>query len=190
MNRRTFVTTLCAAPLVGGVVGRAYSAKPPDAAGGKALEEIRNNWKSLLAPGAEVTLSTEPLKKSDAEWRNLLTPAQFDVLREEGTERPFSSPLNDERRSGIFVCAGCTLPLFSSAMKFDSGTGWPSFFTEIPGHLATSRDFKLILPRTEYHCVRCGGHQGHVFDDGPPPTGQRWCNNGVALRFIPAQSKT
>ncbi|TMH60707.1 MAG: peptide-methionine (R)-S-oxide reductase MsrB [Betaproteobacteria bacterium] len=117
--------------------------------------------------------------------QQVLTPAQFKILRQEGTEYPFSSPLNGEKRGGIFVCAGCALPLFSSQMKYDSGTGWPSFFTLIPGSLTTKQDFKLIAPRTEYHCVRCGGHQGHIFDDGPPPTGLRYCNNGVALRFIP-----
>lgn len=189
MNRRKFVTNLFATSVLAGVVGRAHGAKSADAAGDKALEEIRKNWKLLLAQGADVTLSTEPLKKPDAEWKKVLTPAQFNVLREEGTERPFSSALNSEKRPGIFACAGCALPLFSSAMKFDSGTGWPSFFTVIPGHAATSKDFKLLLPRTEYHCVSCGGHQGHVFDDGPLPTGQRWCNNGVALRFIPRQDK-
>jgi len=128
----------------------------------------------------------EKIHRTAAEWRQLLTPEQYHVLREEGTERPFTSPLNDEKRKGEFVCAGCELPLFSSGMKYDSGTGWPSFFTSIEGHLETKKDFKLIWPRTEYHCARCGGHQGHVFNDGPPPTGQRWCNNGVALRFVPA----
>jgi peptide-methionine (R)-S-oxide reductase len=111
--------------------------------------------------------------------------AAYRVLREEGTEPAGSSPLNGEKRAGVFVCAGCSLPLFTSAMKFESGTGWPSFFTTIPGAFATKTDFKMILPRTEYHCVRCGGHHGHVFDDGPAPTGQRYCNNGVALRFVP-----
>jgi peptide-methionine (R)-S-oxide reductase len=111
------------------------------------------------------------------------------VLRHEGTERSGSSPLDREKRPGVFVCAGCDLPLFTSAMKFDSGTGWPSFFTTIPGAFGTSRDFKLILPRTEYHCSRCGGHHGHIFDDGPEPTGLRYCNNGVALRFIPKAGK-
>ena len=131
----------------------------------------------------------EKIQKSNAEWKKILTPEQYYVLREEGTERPFSSPLNNEKRKGLYVCAGCGLPLFTSEMKFDSGTGWPSFFTSIEGHLETKRDFKLIFPRTEYHCARCGGHQGHVFDDGPPPTGQRWCNNGVALKFIPDQTE-
>ncbi|MEO0612123.1 MAG: peptide-methionine (R)-S-oxide reductase MsrB, partial [Pseudomonadota bacterium] len=107
------------------------------------------------------------------------------VLRREGTERPFSSPLNDEKRTGIFECAGCGLPLFASDTKYDSGTGWPSFFDFLPNALGTKTDYKLIVPRTEYHCARCGGHQGHVFKDGPAPTGLRYCNNGVALRFKP-----
>ncbi len=124
--------------------------------------------------------------KTDAEWKALLTPAQYSVLRQEDTEPSFSSPLNKEKRAGQYVCAGCALPLFTSAMKFDSGTGWPSFFTHLPGAVETKTDFKLFLPRKEYHCARCGGHQGHVFNDGPKPTGQRWCNNGLALNFIPA----
>jgi peptide-methionine (R)-S-oxide reductase len=128
----------------------------------------------------------EPLLLSDAEWKKRLTPAQYSVLREEGTERAGSSPLNDEKRKGTFHCAGCDLALFTSEMKFDSGTGWPSFFTTLPGAVGNKRDFKLILPRTEYHCARCGGHHGHVFDDGPKPTGLRYCNNGVALKFAPA----
>ena len=128
---------------------------------------------------------TENAPKNDAHWRQALTPEQYKVLRREGTERPFTSPLNDEKRKGTFVCAGCGQPLFTSDMKFDSGTGWPSFFTTLPGALETKLDFKLILPRTEYHCTGCGGHHGHVFDDGPQPTGKRFCNNGVALRFVP-----
>ena len=126
------------------------------------------------------------IEKSDDEWRRLLTPEQFDVLRKEGTERAFSSPLNKQYDAGTYHCAGCDLPLFESSSKFDSGTGWPSFYTPIEGHTETKRDFKLLFPRTEYHCTRCGGHQGHVFDDGPKPTGQRWCNNGVSLKFVPA----
>jgi len=129
----------------------------------------------------------EPVSHSKEEWRKILTPEQFAVLREEATEPPGSSPLDHEKREGTFVCAGCELALFTSKMKFDSGTGWPSFFTTIPGHVGTKRDFALLMPRTEYHCVRCGGHQGHVFDDGPQPTGQRWCNNGVALKFVPGK---
>lgn len=185
MKRRQFVRLILTAPFLVAVTGRFRSAWPAAATGDKSLDNIRNNWKSLLARNANVTLSTEPLQKSKSEWKQALSDAQFYVLREEGTERPFSSPLDHEKRAGVFVCAGCTLPLFTSQMKFDSGTGWPSFFTSIPVHLATKKDYLLIVPRTEYHCVRCGGHQGHVFDDGPPPTGQRWCNNGVALRFIP-----
>ena len=133
------------------------------------------------------TTETFPVTKTDEEWRKILTPEQFAVLREEATEPPGSSPLDHEKREGTFVCAGCELALFTSKMKFDSGTGWPSFFTTIPGHVGTKQDFALLMPRTEYHCVRCGGHQGHVFDDGPQPTGQRWCNNGVALKFVPGK---
>ncbi len=120
------------------------------------------------------------------DWRKLLSAEAYGVLFREDTERPFSSPLNDEHRAGTFVCAACYQPLFDAAAKFDSGTGWPSFFQPLPHRLATKTDYKLIVPRTEYHCNHCGGHQGHVFDDGPRPTGLRYCNNGVALRFIPA----
>ena len=127
----------------------------------------------------------EPLKKDKKEWRELLPEAAYKVLFEESTEPAGTSPLNEEKRPGTFVCAACALPLFTAEMKFDSGTGWPSFFQFIEGRLETKRDFRLILPRTEYHCARCGGHHGHVFKDGPEPTGKRFCNNGVALRFIP-----
>ena len=127
----------------------------------------------------------DKLLKSDSEWRQLLSPEQYKVLFKEGTERAFSHELNSEKRSGTFVCAACHLPLFVSETKYDSGSGWPSFTQPIQGNVEMKRDFKLIAPRTEYHCVRCGGHQGHVFKDGPEPTGQRFCNNGLALEFIP-----
>ncbi len=121
------------------------------------------------------------------EWRERLTPVQFRVMREHGTERAFTSPLNEEARDGVFHCAGCDLPLFSSDAKYDSGTGWPSFWEPIEhGVLGFETDYRLWYPRLEYHCARCGGHQGHVFEDGPPPTGLRYCNNGVALTFQPA----
>ncbi|MEO5339331.1 MAG: peptide-methionine (R)-S-oxide reductase MsrB [Magnetococcus sp. MYC-9] len=127
----------------------------------------------------------ETIHKTAEAWRHQLTPEQYDVLRQEGTERPFSSPLNDEHRPGKFVCAGCGLVLFDAGMKYESGTGWPSFCAAVPGHLETKRDFTLVWPRTEYHCARCGGHQGHLFDDGNSPSGKRYCNNGLALLFQP-----
>lgn len=119
------------------------------------------------------------------QWRPLVSAAAYRVLFEEATERPYSSPLNDEKGRGTYHCAACYAPLFASEFKYDSGTGWPSFTQALPEAMGTKRDFKLIVPRTEYHCGRCGGHQGHVFNDGPRPTGQRWCNNGLALRFVP-----
>ncbi len=133
------------------------------------------------------TTATDPRwLLSDAEWKRRLSPEAFRVLRLEGTEPPFSSPLNKEKREGVFRCAGCRLALFGARAKYDSGTGWPSFWDPLPGAVATKMDFKLLVPRTEYHCKRCGGHQGHVFKDGPKPTGLRYCNNGVALVFEPA----
>jgi peptide-methionine (R)-S-oxide reductase len=123
---------------------------------------------------------------TDAEWKKLLTPAQYRVLREHGTEPPRSSPLDEEERAGTYACAGCALPLFASTAKCHSGTGWPSFTAPLPHAVAYSDDWSLFMKRTEVHCRRCGGHLGHVFDDGPPPTGKRYCMNGVALRFTPA----
>jgi peptide-methionine (R)-S-oxide reductase len=127
----------------------------------------------------------DKIDRPDEEWRKVLTPEQYKVLRKEGTERAGTSPLNQEKRNGRYLCAGCGAPLFTADMKFESGTGWPSFYRALPGALETKPDNSLFMARTEYHCAQCGGHQGHVFDDGPQPTGQRFCNNGVALRFDP-----
>jgi peptide-methionine (R)-S-oxide reductase len=163
MQRRHFLYLLAALP-VPALVGVRSAAAPSSPEGEVAIEPLE--W---------------PLDK----WRSLLPEDRYQVLFEEATERAFTSPLNDEKRVGTFVCAACYLPLFESEHKYDSGTGWPSFTRPIEGHMGTKRDFKLFVPRTEYHCVRCKGHQGHVFKDGPPPRGERWCNNGLALLFVP-----
>ena len=154
----------------------------------------------VVGPGAAATTKRTDMSKpdpskipdydkwrlTDKEWKARLSPEAYAVLRKEATERPWTSALNDEKRDGVFACAGCGYSLFESGMKFDSGTGWPSFFDVIPDAVGRKTDFKLIVPRTEYHCARCGGHQGHVFNDGPSPTGLRYCNNGVALTFAPS----
>jgi peptide-methionine (R)-S-oxide reductase len=182
MKRRGFLQGLTLAAF-GGTFYQTAAAAPVGTM--KEIQAMQNNWRSLLSAGIKAPAANEVLKLSNDEWRKRLDKAQYNVLREEGTERPGSSPLNGEKRPGVFACAGCDLPLFTSEMKYESGTGWPSFFTTIPGAFGTKKDHLLFTPRTEYHCARCGGHHGHVFDDGPAPTGQRWCNNGVALKFIP-----
>jgi peptide-methionine (R)-S-oxide reductase len=180
MNRRSILRALGASLIAAGPRA-AQSAGAP----AKPVAELQRDWRLLLAKDARIAADAAPVQRSDDEWRKTLGDDSYRVLRHEGTERPFTSPLNNEHRPGVFACAGCALPLFTSAMKFESGTGWPSFFTTIPGAFETKTDTLLMFPRTEYHCAKCGGHHGHVFDDGPAPTGLRYCNNGVALRFIP-----
>ena len=137
-------------------------------------------------PASAVTQGSFEVQKTEEEWRKILTKQQYDVLRKHGTEHPGSSPLNQEKRNGVFSCAGCDLPLFSAETKFESGTGWPSFWQPLPDAIGTTVDKSFLMTRTEVHCRRCGGHLGHVFDDGPKPTGLRYCMNGVALKFTPA----
>ena len=151
------------------------------------LQAVAVSIAALFRPksAAAASAADPDWQLSDVQWRERLSPEAYRVLRQEGTEPPFSSPLNNEKRKGTFVCSGCQLPLFSSAAKYDSGTGWPSFWQPLPDAIDTQVDFRLIIPRTEYHCRRCGGHQGHVFGDGSRPTGKRYCNNGVALAFVP-----
>lgn len=172
-DRRAFLKSLA-------VLGAALGAPGLMRPSGAWAEEMTNG-----ATGETI----EKLVLSRKEWRERLTPEQFRILRLEATEPAGSSPLNKEYRPGSYHCAGCDLELFKSETKFDSGTGWPSFYAAIPGRVETSVDFKLIYPRTEYHCARCGGHHGHIFKDGPKPTGLRYCNNGTALRFVLREGK-
>jgi peptide-methionine (R)-S-oxide reductase len=167
MTRRTLLTTLAALGLGAGAA--------------RTIADSKTAKSNANKPGGIAKLNL-----SDAEWKARLTPEQYRVLRREGTEPAGTSPLNREKRTGTYHCAGCDLPLFSSATKYESGTGWPSFYDSLPDALGFKTDYKLILPRTEYHCARCEGHHGHVFDDGPQPTGKRYCNNGVVLKFVPA----
>ena len=174
LNRRHFLLTAAPLAFLSSTAIAALNACSGDAA-------MSNEAEGTLQNG-QVALRT--LDKPHEEWKKVLSEGQYNVLFNEATERAGSSPLDGEKRAGTFVCAACYLPLFESSAKFDSGTGWPSFYQPIAGHVETKRDFKLIWPRTEYHCARCGGHQGHIFNDGPKPTGKRYCNNGIAVRFV------
>lgn len=174
LDRRLFLTS-----------GLAVAACGPSAGAqdGEGAQRVALFEHPDITPWGEETI--DYAAQTEDWWRERLSAEEFRVLRREGTERAGTSPLNAESRRGIFVCAGCALPLFTSDTKYESGTGWPSFWAPIEGALNTKADYRLWTPRTEYHCARCGGHQGHVFEDGPRPTGQRWCNNGVALNFVP-----
>lgn len=178
MDRASFLKHLAwasAAPLALSACGRSQSRPAPDAvaADTTTVHELRPD--------------IPPIDKSPDEWRALLSADAYQILFEAGTEPRRSSPLLDEKRTGTYICAACRLPLFSSETKYESGTGWPSFWAPLEGRIDTKKDMKLGYPRTEYHCVRCEGHQGHVFEDGPEPTGLRYCNNGLALSFVPAE---
>jgi peptide-methionine (R)-S-oxide reductase len=180
LTRRNLLIT---ASLVAAATAMGLRKNPQDAFAMNETADSQEKKSLQLDPNPD---TIESFELDDVEWRHRLSEEAYYVLRKEGTERPFTSDLNEEKRDGEFACAGCNLVLFTSDKKFDSGTGWPSFWKPVDGRIETKRDFKLILPRTEYHCARCGGHQGHVFKDGPQPTGLRYCNNGVALTFIPA----
>lgn len=178
MDRASFLKQLAwasVAPVVLSACGRSSSSPAPSDAAVDTLDVH------------ELRTDISPLEKSTEEWQSILSDEQFHILFEEGTEPRRSSPLLDEKRKGTYICVACRLPLFSSATKYESGTGWPSFWAPLEDRVETKEDMKLGYPRTEYHCTRCGGHQGHVFDDGPDPTGLRYCNNGLALDFVPAE---
>jgi len=187
MNRRTLLKQMFAVATFPVLLAACAGAKGQSAAVGGAAADAS----AAGAADAVVTHSGEggngvtAITKALSDWQKLLPAESYNVLFEEGTEAPFSSPLLDEHREGTFICLACNLPLFDSKTKYDSGTGWPSFYESLPNSVGTKSDFAIIAERTEYHCLRCGGHQGHVFDDGPQPTGKRYCNNGVAITFVP-----
>lgn len=170
MNRRTFISlAVLSTAFAGSLLSK----------GMKKAHAMKTKLQLSINPE-----KIQPFELDDIDWQHRLTEAEYYVMFKDGTEPPKSSKLNDEKRKGLYICAACNLALFKSDMKYESGTGWPSFFDVIEGRVETKRDFKLLLPRTEYHCARCGAHQGHVFKDGPQPTGLRYCNNGVALKFV------
>ena len=185
MNRRNLLKIVPAGLLITtGLIGfsRLFAAQKKEQSPKTMTYNTLEDIETLEQNPSSIT----PFQLSDDDWKKVLTDAQFAVLIKEGTERPGSSSLNAEKREGEYVCAACNLALFTSKTKYESGTGWPSFYDAIEGRLGTKTDFKIGYPRTEYHCARCGGHQGHVFKDGPKPTGLRYCNNGLALKFVPA----
>lgn len=195
MKRRNILKLVPAAILsAGGIIGfnkfisAENNSKSESLANNETPKKMIN--KEELAALERNPETVTPIEMGDADWRAVLDKNAYAVLRKEATERPFSSPLDNEKRAGQFICGGCGLALFESKTKFDSRTGWPSFYDVIVGRMDTKTDWKIGYPRTEYHCARCGGHQGHVFKDGPKPTGLRYCNNGLALKFIPEQSAT
>lgn len=184
MNRRQLLTASLLGPLLLRASGALATFAPGTTKSG--IETLRQQWKKLLAPHADIAADATPITLTDEQWEKRLDPLAYRVLRHGGTEHPGSSPLNTELREGVFACAGCALPVFTSAMKFDSGTGWPSFWKPLPNAVRTTSDKSMLETRTEVHCRRCGGHLGHVFDDGPPPTHLRYCMDGIALKFVPA----
>ena len=193
MNRRKLLKIVPAAALgIGGLIGfsRLFSAQNTPEVAKSTNNEVSEKMITLTELKAleRNPETVSPISLSEEDWKEVLPKNAFSVLRKEATERPWSSPLDNEKRTGQFACAGCGLALFESNTKFDSRTGWPSFYDVIEGRMGQKTDWKIGYPRTEYHCARCGGHQGHVFKDGPQPTGLRYCNNGLALTFIPSNS--